>query len=147
MENFWKQNIIPIIVADVEFKLYGYSFDYLVETGEMSSNPVRKIPTSPKFVDIPRPTKFIDVKTLWMSLLQSKNGDGLLSELITERNRVIFLLIYNAGLKVSDLAKLRVDQLSLGGQPRVLITPKRDPIFNSFKQLNHENYQTIFERA
>lgn len=103
-------------------------FDYLVETGEMSSNPVRKIPTSPKFVDIPRPTKFIDVKTLWMYLMQSKNGDGQLTNLINERNQVIFLLIYNAGLKVSDLAKLRVDQLSLGGQPRVMITPKnRDP--------------------
>ena len=38
-------------------------FDFLVSEGISPSNPVRKIPTSPKFVDIPRPTKFIDVKT------------------------------------------------------------------------------------
>ena len=41
---------------------------------------------------------------------------------------MIFLLIYNAGLKVSDLSKLKVDQLILGGSPRVIISPtNRDP--------------------
>ena len=103
-------------------------FDFLVSEGISPSNPVRKIPTSPKFVDIPRPTKFIDVKTLWLSLINESGAKTRLSELTRERNQVIFLLIYNAGLKVSDLSKLSVDQLILSGSPRVLISPaNRDP--------------------
>ncbi len=103
-------------------------FDFLVEISIMSSNPVRKIPTSPKFVDIPRPTKFVDVKTLWHALITPNKTAGKLIGLIQERNRVIFLLIYNTGLKVSDLAKLQSSQLTLGASSRVLITPNnRDP--------------------
>ena len=44
-------------------------FDFLVSEGISPSNPVRKIPTSPKFVDIPRRRKFVDIKTLWLSLI------------------------------------------------------------------------------
>jgi len=103
-------------------------FDFLVENGAIDSNPVRKIPTSPKFVDIPRPTKFIDVKTLWMALITPNKTSGRLMDLIHQRNQVIFLLIYHTGLKVSDLANLQVNQINLGNTPRVLITPKnRDP--------------------
>ena len=72
-------------------------FDFLVEMAIMSSNPVRKIPTSPKFVDIPRPTKFIDIKTLWHYLISPNKTSGKLMNLIHERNQVIFLLIYNTG--------------------------------------------------
>ena len=103
-------------------------FDYLVESGDFLENPVRKIPTSPKFVDIPRPTKFVDIKTLWISLLKDKKLDSELNRLINQRNQIIFLLIYNAGLKVSDLAKLSIHQVTLSSMPRVLITPlNRDP--------------------
>lgn len=103
-------------------------FDFLVEMGTIGSNPVRKIPTSPKFVDIPRPTKFVDVKTMWMSLITPNKTTGRLMGLIQQRNQVIFLLIYHTGLKVSDLANLTVNQINLGNGPRILITPlNRDP--------------------
>ena len=103
-------------------------FDFLVETKVMESNPVRKIPTSPKFVDIPRPTKFVDVKTLWLSMIKQNKSDSELGNLIRERNQAIFLLIYYTGLKVSDLSKLQKDQVHLSHNPRVLVNPKnRDP--------------------
>ena len=63
-----------------------------------------------------------------MSLLQRPSSEGRLAQLINERNQVVFLMIYNTGLKVSDLSTLSSDQLFLGGNSRVLITPKnRDP--------------------
>ena len=68
------------------------------------------------------------IKTLWLSLINDTGHMARLSELTRQRNQVIFLLIYNAGLKVSDLSKLKVDQLILGGSPRVIISPtNRDP--------------------
>ena len=124
-------------------------FDYLVETGISSTNPVRKIPTSPKFVDIPRPTKFIAVKTLWLSLIEPQQNRGQLNQLIQQRNQVIFLLIYHAGLKVSDISHLKLDQVSLGKDSRVLITPKnRDPYtipLNSFTAKVIKRYLYILE--
>ena len=37
-------------------------FDFLVEEDVFNNNPVRKVPTSPKFLDKPRPTSFVDIK-------------------------------------------------------------------------------------
>lgn len=104
-------------------------FDYLVEEKVFDSNPVRKIPTSPKFLDIPRPTPFVDVKTLWQFLLEESVSKQPMVRLIAKRNLCTLLFIYGAGLKVSDLSGLKVDQINLEGEvPRVLITPpKRDP--------------------
>lgn len=104
-------------------------FDYLVEEKVFSSNPIRKIPTSPKFLDIPRPTPFVDVKTLWQFLLEESVSKQPMVRLIAKRNICTLLFIYGAGLKVSDLSNLKVDQLHLEGEvPRVLINPpKRDP--------------------
>lgn len=104
-------------------------FDYLVEQNLFESNPVRKLPTSPKFLDIPRPTPFIDVKTLWVSLLEEANSKNEMQALIARRNQIVMLLIFGAGLKVSDLSKLKTSNIFLEGEvPRVLINhPKRDP--------------------
>ncbi len=104
-------------------------FDYLVEQNLFESNPVRKLPTSPKFLDIPRPTPFIDVKTLWVSLLEESTSKNEMLALIARRNQIVMLLIYGAGLKVSDLSKLKTSNIFLDGDsPRVLINhPKRDP--------------------
>jgi site-specific recombinase XerD len=125
-------------------------FDFLVENSIITSNPVRKIPTSPKFVDIPRPTKFVDVKTLWLALISPHKTSGKLMALIQERNQVIFLLIYHSGLKVSDLAKIQVNQLSLGSHPRVLITPvSRDPYsipLSTFATKIIKKYLTLLEQ-
>ena len=103
-------------------------FDFLVEKQLFNSNPVRKLPTSPKFLDVPRPTPFIDVKTLWVYLLEEEQNPNAMNSLIAKRNQVAFLLIYGAGLKVSDLAKLKRDHILLGEESRVMVDhPKRDP--------------------
>lgn len=103
-------------------------FDYLVNKGVFHSNLVKKIPTSPKFLDKPKPTPFSDVKTLWVYLLEQEKKTNDLAQLVVRRNQVIFLLIFGAGLKVSDIAKLSRKSVNLGQHPRVLVhPPKRDP--------------------
>ncbi len=104
-------------------------FDFLVGEEIITSNPVREIPTSPKFLDIPRPTPFIEVKALWTHLLTTEKGKMELEKLTLIRNQLIFLFIYGAGLKVSDLANLSREHIFIDKKgPRVLIShPKRDP--------------------
>lgn len=105
-------------------------FDFLLNKGLVSGNPVRKLPTSPKFLDIPRPTPFIDVKTLWTYLVEESHSQDKIQELLSKRNQILFLLIFGAGLKVSDLSELSVNDITIssnGDEPRVLIHhPKRD---------------------
>ena len=104
-------------------------FDYLVEEGHFNHNPVRKVPTSPKFLDVPRPAPFSHLKTLWFFLLDAeKESKTKLERLIIKRNQMIFLLIYTGGLKVSELSTLKKNDFSFGASPRVLIRhQKRDP--------------------
>lgn len=104
-------------------------FDFLIEKEIFSNNPVKKIPVSPKFLDIPRATGFAHVKTLWLYLLrQSKTAESELERLKAQRNQLIFLLIYTSGLKVSDLATLKKDAFLFGKSSRIMILhPKRDP--------------------
>lgn len=104
-------------------------FDFLVENGMFAANPVRKLPTSPKFLDVPRPTAFSEVKTLWEYLLAEEQAPEALTRLIALRNQVVVLLIYGAGLKVSDLSGLKNQRLLLKSeQPRVMVEhPRRDP--------------------
>jgi site-specific recombinase XerD len=103
-------------------------FDFLVEEGLFDNNPIRKITSSPKFLDVPKPTPFIDIKTLWVYLLEESSSTNPLSSLINRRNQVVLLMIFGAGLKVSDLAHLTRKQVTLGPNPRVMVDPpKRDP--------------------
>lgn len=106
-------------------------FDFLLGKNLVASNPVRKLPTSPKFLDIPRPTPFIDVKTFWSYLVEESFAQDKIQELLSKRNQIIFLLIFGAGLKVSDLSSLKLVDVTLNEnndeEPRVLIHhPKRD---------------------
>jgi site-specific recombinase XerD len=128
-------------------------FDFLLQKGLVSSNPVRKLPTSPKFLDIPRPTPYIDVKTFWTYLVEESFSQDKIQELLSKRNQVIFLLIFGAGLKVSDLSGLKFEDVTLNAdnneEPRVLIRhPKRDaytvPLPMVFKAV-FVNYQLILE--
>lgn len=105
-------------------------FDFLVEQEVFKENPVRALPSSPKFLDIPRPIPFIGIKTLWSFLIeQEQRAKDPLSKLTAIRNQLIVSLIYSAGLKVSDLSGLRMGQILLtAGEPRVMVeTPRRDP--------------------
>jgi site-specific recombinase XerD len=106
-------------------------FDYLIETKIVDSNPVRSIPSSPKFLDIPRPTPLVDLKTLWQYLLEEGHSTQKMNRLLAKRNQVIVLLIYSGALKVSDISQLKVDSITLPDSPeedpRVLVSPpKRD---------------------
>ena len=107
-------------------------FDFLLEKNMVRSNPVRQIPTSPKFLDDPHPTSMVDLKTLWHFLLEENCSSNSISRLLAKRNKVIVLLIYSGGLKVSDLSSLKVGQILLPSKEdepaKVLINPtKRDP--------------------
>ncbi len=102
-------------------------FDFLLGKNLISSNPVRKLPTSPKFLDIPRPTPLVDVKTFWESLVEEGRSHDKMTELLARRNQIIFLLIFGAGLKVSDITNLTMSDVTVAEDSRVLIRhPKRD---------------------
>lgn len=126
-------------------------FDFLLQKGLVSSNPVRKLPTSPKFLDIPRPTPYEDVKKFWTHLVEESFSQDKIQELLSKRNQIIFLLIFGAGLKVSDLSSLKQVDVTLNEdndqEPRVLIRhPKRDaytvPLPMVFKRV-FRNYLNI----
>jgi site-specific recombinase XerD len=121
-------------------------FDFLVERSVFPNNPVRKIPTSPKFLDIPRPTPLVDTKTLWLYLLtEGKNGQNLMG-LTAKRNQIITLLIFGGGLKVSDLAVLKREHIVLGDTPRVIVKPeKRDPYSVELPKVFNLAYQSYIE--
>ncbi len=126
-------------------------FDYLVEHGHFNHNPVRKIPTSPKFLDIPRPAGFANVKTMWQHLLEEeKNANSPFEKVLIKRNQVIFLLIYTGGLKVSELSNLQKGSFSFGGTPKVIINhPKRDPYtveLHSIFTNVYESYTELLEK-
>ncbi len=122
-------------------------FDFLMGHGMFPQNPVRKLPTSPKFLDIPRPTPFSEVKTLWEYLLAEEQAPESLNRLIALRNQIIVLFIYGAGLKVSDLSKLKTSRLSLKGETaRVLIDhPKRDPYTIPLPEVFHQVWERYQE--
>ncbi len=104
-------------------------FDYLIEKGLQDENPIRKIPTSPKFVDIPRPLPYEDVRKVVAFINQKIENTQGLTKLIHERTKFIIMTIYGAGLKVSQIEKIKKDHfLHANGVLRVLVTPaKRDP--------------------
>lgn len=106
-------------------------FDYLVENQIFSTNPVRMIPTSPKFIDKPRPASNVDINTLFSYLADeiNKSVPESISELLHYRNLTMMILVYGAGLRVSDLAQMKVDQIFINdGDPKVLVYhPKKDP--------------------
>lgn len=125
-------------------------FDFLLNKSLVASNPVRKLPTSPKFLDIPRPTPFIDVKTLWTYLVEESHSQDKIQELLSKRNKILFLLIFGAGLKVSDLSELKASDITIiNGEARVLIHhPKRDSYTVTLPKIFekvYNDYQVILD--
>jgi site-specific recombinase XerD len=119
-------------------------YDYLISKALVSENPIKKIVTAPKIVDIPRPVLMGDINRLY-NLVHSKylEANGLM-KLIYLRNQLINILIYGAGLKVSDIARLKEDHILLGadGMYRVIITPnKRDPFTTPLPKVFNTLYQ------
>ncbi|MCO4755082.1 MAG: site-specific integrase [Bacteriovoracaceae bacterium] len=103
-------------------------FDWLIERGLYSENPVKKALVSPKVVDPPKPLEFRNVYTLFNYIeSQIEHAQGL-EKLIYMRNKIIFYLIYGSGLKVSDIESLTESSIFPGNPGRVMVAhPKRDP--------------------
>lgn len=104
-------------------------FDFLMKEELFPDNPLKQMAVSPKVLDNPEPTPFPEVIKTYKLLKKRVKDTENLQELVNARNVVIFHLIYGAGLKVSDMAKL-----SFGGilkdkhNYRVMVEhPKRDP--------------------
>lgn len=114
-----------------KFQTLRIFLDYLVDNNIISSNPAKKFPSSPKFVDIPRPTPFPEIKLTWRHLIkeEEKLNQNKFEDLLALRNQVIFLLIFGAGLKVSNFVNLKKNHLIIDGKnPRVMIShKKKDP--------------------
>lgn len=103
-------------------------FDYLCLIKKVLHNPAKGLTGQPKFLDIPRPVKFEDVKKLWWHLKSKENNDlSFIEEINNKRNQIIILLIYGCALKVSNLARLKFSHIN-AKRERVLIEElKRDP--------------------
>ncbi len=117
-------------------------FDYLVSIGIFKENFVRSLPSSPKFLDIPRPVSNKDIEVFLKELhseLELHNGP--LEKLLSLRNLIIFYLIFYGGLKVSDLEKLKKRQLlNKKNDTRVMIyskkgEPRTIPLHESFSNI------------
>jgi site-specific recombinase XerD len=104
-------------------------FDFLLAQELFPENPLKKMAVSPKVLDNPEPTPFPEVIKTYKLLKKKLSESQGLQELVCARNIIIFHLIYGAGLKVSDLAKLSFNGiLKDRNNFRVLVDhPKRDP--------------------
>ena len=104
-------------------------FDFLMAQNIFPENPLKKMAVSPKVLDNPEPTPFPEVIKVYQTLKKRvQNSDGL-TQLVNARNIIIFHLIYGAGLKVSDMAKLQFASILKDNKGyRVMVEhPKRDP--------------------
>jgi site-specific recombinase XerD len=117
-------------------------FDFLIIQDHFPENPLKKMPVSPKVLDHPGPTSFPEVLKTYRLLKKRLSTSEGLQQLVCARNIVIFHLIYGAGLKVSDLAQLGLDDiLKDKTQYRVLVThPKRDPYSIPLPQVFNQDF-------
>jgi site-specific recombinase XerD len=124
-------------------------FDYLLSKNVFQENPVRQMAVSPKVLDRPAPTPFKEVIETYKYLKKKISENDGLAQLVASRNLIIFHLIYGAGLKVSDMAKLHFNSVLKDRKLyRVMVEhPKRDPYSIPLPSSFNEDfifYQTIF---
>lgn len=104
-------------------------FDFLQGQNIFPENPIKRMAVSPKVLDCPAPTPYHQVLQVYHYLKRKVRETDGLAHVVAARNVVIFQLIYGAGLKVSDMAKLLTTSI-LKDQKlyRVMVEhPKRDP--------------------
>ena len=104
-------------------------FDYLVIHHNFPDNPIKLVPVAPKLLEAPTPVPFKDLVKLTAHLLTRRDQLLGLERLIVFRNLIIVALIYETGIKVSDLARLELsDVLPDKSGLRLLVRPpKREP--------------------
>ncbi len=104
-------------------------FDFLMVQNIFPENPLKKMAVSPKVLDNPTPTLLPDViKTYQILCRRIEETEGI-AKLVSMRNQIVFHLIYGAGLKVSDMAKLHLGNVlkDKNGYRVMVDHPKRDP--------------------
>lgn len=118
-------------------------FDFLMTKDLFPENPLKKMAVSPKVLDNPEPTPFPEVIKTYRLLKRRVSENEGLSKLVAARNVIIFHLVYGAGLKVSDLAKLSVDSiLKDKSHYRVMVEhPKRDPYSIPLPAIFNKDFQ------
>jgi len=104
-------------------------FDFLVSRHGFPDNPIKQMAVAPKVLDRPAPVPFkelVKLKNRWEEKVRATKGLESLSAL---RNLMVLVLIYEGGLKVSDLARLEIsDMLNDKKGLRALVRPpRRDP--------------------
>lgn len=104
-------------------------FDFLLGQDLFPENPLKKMAVSPKVLDNPTPTPFPEILKIYQILKRRIETSEGLTKLVNKRNLIIFHLIYGAGLKVSDMAKLSQGSILKDQKNfRVMVEhPKRDP--------------------
>jgi len=104
-------------------------FDFLVGRHSFPLNPIKQMPVAPKLLEKPTPPSFKDLVRVQDTLLKLTLAETGLSLLLAQRNLLIFALIYESGLKVSDLSRLEISDILVDKKgPRVLVRPdKREP--------------------
>lgn len=104
-------------------------FDFLVQRHDFPDNPIKQMAVAPKLLEKPTPVPFKDIIKLkdWLEARISVT-EGL-ERLLSMRNLLVVLLVYESGIKVSDLARLELsDVIDDKKGLRVLVKPpKRDP--------------------
>lgn len=127
-------------------------FDFLIQTNRYSYNPIKKILVSPKVVDKPNPPKFHFIKSIVADFYsRAELADGH-SKLLSLRNLVLIHLIYEGGLKVSDIENVAAAHIKKSkGLYRILVTPeKKEPYMvsmpESFNELHEEYKKLLNER-
>jgi site-specific recombinase XerD len=118
-------------------------FDFLQVQELFPENPLKKMAVSPKVLDNPEPIPFTEVIRIYKILRKRTQESSGLLELVNSRNVIIFHLIYGAGLKVSDLAKLSFGSiLKDRSQYRVMVEhPKRDPYSIPLPSIFNKDFQ------
>lgn len=105
-------------------------FDFLVQKHDFPENPIKLMAVAPKLLEKPTPVPFKDIVKLkaWLEARISK-AQGL-EQMLAMRNLLVVMLIYETGIKVSDLARLELSDIlddKKGGLRVMVRPPKRDP--------------------
>lgn len=124
-------------------------FDFLVRDHGYPHNPIKRIPVSPKVLEKPHPTPYEEILKVKKFLLERLNSTTHLESLLVRRNLLVLYLIYETGIKVSDLANLKKRDIlfSQKNTIRVMISsPKREPYSIEIPEQYREYIQDYLAR-
>jgi site-specific recombinase XerD len=104
-------------------------FDFLQGQEIFDENPIKQMAVAAKVLDAPDPAPFHEILLVYKHLKKKLQDTDGLAQFVVARNLLLVHLIYGAGLKVSDLAKLSYKSiLKDQNNFRVMVEhPKRDP--------------------